>query len=218
MYFNSEYEPEFSFYRQRPAVSYIRVLHASPDAPAVDVYANGGLIARNLSFKGFTPYLRVIPGNYNIRVFPTGKKANPVLDTFFRIPPQSIFTLVAGGRLENIGLFAVADPVTPIPDNKALIRFAHMSPNAPNVDITLPDGKVLFKNVAFRQVTKYIPVDAGNYTLQARPTETNQVALNVPNINLKPRHIYTVYAVGLVGETPPLQVLIPLDGSTYIKF
>jgi len=31
-------------------ISYVRVLNASPDAPAVDIYINGGLIFKNIKF------------------------------------------------------------------------------------------------------------------------------------------------------------------------
>jgi len=34
--------------------AYIRLFHASPDAPAVDVYANGTLIAKGLLYKQIT--------------------------------------------------------------------------------------------------------------------------------------------------------------------
>jgi hypothetical protein len=46
---------------------------------------------------------------------------------------------------------------------------------------------------------------------------TNNIILTVPNTNLRAGNIYTVYIVGLANGSPGLQVLIPLDGSTYLK-
>ena len=37
-------------YRAMQMNSYIRVFHASPNAPAVDVYANGNLIVKDLVY------------------------------------------------------------------------------------------------------------------------------------------------------------------------
>lgn len=200
------------------AVSFIRVLHASPDAPAVDVYANGNPIAKNLAYKGFTPYVKVPAGNYNIKVFPAGKTVNPVVDSNFELPGNSIFTVAAIGNLANISLLPVLEPLHSANPGFAMVRFAHLSPTAPPVDITLPNGQKLFKDVEFKEVTGYIPVRPGNYTLQARPTGTDKVALIVPNIVFKPNLLYTVYAVGLLEGKPSLQVLIPQDGGTYLKF
>ena len=55
------------------------------------------------------------------------------------------------------------------------------------------------------------------YRLQARIAGTDQVILDVPNINLTANRYYTVYAVGLPVGQPPLQVLIPLDGQSYLN-
>lgn len=200
------------------ATSYVRLLHASPNAPAVDVYANDVLIARNLAYRDFTPYLRLRAGNYNIKVYPTGQRTNPVIDTNIMVPPFSIFTVAAIGELPNISLLPIPEPRMPIPLGKLYIRFAHLSPDAPAVDITLPDGTPLFKNVSYKQVTDYIPVDPGTYTLQARIAGTDDVVLTVPNVNLHPNRFYTTYAVGLAQGTPGLQVLIPLDGNSYLRF
>ena len=38
-------------YRTMQMNSLIRVLHAAPNAPAVDIYANGNLVVKNLSYK-----------------------------------------------------------------------------------------------------------------------------------------------------------------------
>lgn len=215
--FENYYYPDDYYYREPEANSYVRILHASPNAPAVDVYANGNPIARNVTYREFTPYLAVQPGSYRVTVFPAGQTQNPVIDTNVNIPERSIITAAAIGTLPNIGLLAVPDTPGTVPQGKVRVRFVHLSPNTPNVDITLPNGTRLFRNVAYRGITGYTTIDPGVYTLQARPTGTENVALNVPNIRFKPNRFYTVYAVGLSGGRPPLQVLIPLDGNSYLK-
>lgn len=217
MYDDMRYDYTY-MYRAMPGISYVRILHASPDAPPVDIYANGNLLARNLSYRNFTEYLRVPSGQYTINVFPAGQTQNPVISTVLNLAPQTIFTVAAIGRLANISLMPIQDPIMPIPAGKLYLRFVHLSPNAPIVDITLPDGTMLFRNVGYRNVTNYIPLNPGTYTIQARPAGTTQVALYVPNIRLRANRFYTIYAVGLAGANPPLQVLIPLDGSSYIRF
>lgn len=195
---------------------YIRILHASPDAPAVDVYANGNLIANNLAFKKFTEYFPVPAGRYTIKIYPAGQKNQPVLETNVSIPEKSIVTVAAVGNLSKLELLAVPDNIMSIPPRKAYVRFVHLSPDAPGVDITTPDGTKLFADVEFKEISNYRAVNPGMYTLQARVAGTSQVVLNVPNVRIRQGRFYTVYAVGLAGGNPPLQVLIALDGNTYI--
>lgn len=207
---------DYPFYRADPEVSHIRILHASPDAPPVDIYANGNVIARGLAYKGFTEYQQLPEGQYGITVFPAGQTSNPIISTRITIPGRRILTVAAINPLANIELFTIPDPSMQLDPGKAFVRFVHLSPDTPNVDITSPDGTRIFRNVGYRGITNHVPLDAGTYTLEARPTGTEDIALYVPNIYLTPGRAYTVYAVGLLRGNPPLQVLIALDGSSYI--
>lgn len=125
----------------------------------------------------------------------------------------SILTVAAVGTLSDIGLLAITDANEPKKAGKALIRFLHLSPNAPAVDITLPNGTVIFSDVSFKHITPYIDVTPMNYTLQVRVAGTSNVVLTVPNVNLVEEKYYTVYAIGLVGEEPELEALLLPDGE-----
>jgi hypothetical protein len=191
--------------------SYVRVFHAVPDAPAVDVYANCNLIVQNLSYKNVSEYLNVPSGPTNIKIYPAGERYNPVLDVDIVVPPSQILTVAAVGTLAEIGLLAIEESKECAPCYQTSVRFGHLSPNAPAVDITLEDGTVIFANVSFTQVTDYIRVDAGIYKLQVRIAGTNQIVLRLSPAELMPKNFYTVYAVGLVGQIPPLEALVSLD-------
>ncbi len=193
--------------------TYIRVLHASPGAPAVDVYVNNNPVIQGLKYKEFSNYLSVMPGAYNIKVYPAGQQMNPVINTTVTAGPMAAYTIAAAGVLPNISLMPIMDPyVPPQNPNMSYVRFAHLSPNAPAVDITLPDGTKLFSNVKYTEYANYIEVDPGIYTLQVRPAGSEDVVLTVPNVQLMPGVYQTIYAVGLVGETPPLEAVSAIDG------
>ncbi len=195
--------------------SYVRVLHASPDAPGVDIYLNRMLVARNLLYKNFTPYLPLMPGKYKVEVYATGTRVNPVIDTVLDVMPNSDYTVAATGMLENIKPLVINDTAMMLPGHKGQVKFVHLSPNAPAVDVTLRDGTELFKNIEFREISENLLVDPGRYTLQVRLAGTDDVVLTVPNVVIDPKRYYTVYAVGLAGGNPPLQALIALDKASY---
>jgi hypothetical protein len=195
-------------YRAMQMNSYIRILHASPNAPAVDVYANGNLIVKNLAYKELSQYIPVPPGNYNIKVYPSGQMTNPVINTNITIRPNTVFNVAAIGTLPNISLYPIPEPITAQNSGRPCVRFVHLSPNAPEVDIKLADGTRVFNNVAYKDITKYACIPAGTYTFTVSPSGTNNVVLTVPNVKLNADNYYTIYAVGLVGKVPALEAIV----------
>jgi hypothetical protein len=212
MYYNEKYTENYEMQNMRePSMASVRVLHAVPDAPNVDVYANDKMIARNLAFGENTPYTPVSAGNYEISLYVAGTKDSPVLANRLVIGNNDILTVAAVGTLDTIGFLSIPDSNMPMESGMAMVRFSHLSPNAPAVDITLPNGTILFRNVSYKHLTPYIAVPPRNYTLQVRAAGTPNVVLSVPNVSLAQNKMYTVYAVGLVGEDPELEALLLLD-------
>ncbi|MDF2521581.1 MAG: hypothetical protein K0R84_2209 [Clostridia bacterium] len=201
--------------RQAPMTSHIRVLHASPDAPGVDVYVNNNLAARDVTYREFTPYIPIAGGLYNITVYRTGTRVNPIINTNVNIPPRSIFTVAATGRLADIELTLVPEPPIQRQPGRSYIRVVHLSPGSPNVDL-YGDGTRLFSDIEYEEISTYVGIRPGRHEFQVRVAGTNNTVLTVPNINLRPNKIYTLYIIGLAVGTPGLQMLIPLDGSTYL--
>lgn len=200
------------------SMGYVRVIHTVPDAPNVDIYANDKLIIRNLAYGNYTDYLSIPEGTYKISLYVTGTKNSPVLANMLTVNKNSILTVAAVGTLSNIELLAITDSNEIRKPGKAMIRFLHLSPNAPAVDITLPDGTVVFNNIAFKQITPYIDVMPMKYTLQVRVAGTSNIVLTVPDVNLIADKYYTVYAIGLVGGKPELEALLLLDGENNMKW
>lgn len=195
--------------------SFVRVLHASPDAPNVDIYVDDELVYKDLAYKKFTPYIPLKPDQYNVKVYATGTKTNPVTDTTLDVLANQDYTVAATGMLKDIKLLVVHDTAMFLKPNHGQIKFVHLSPNAPAVDITLQNGKILFKDIEYKEVSNNLEVPVGNYTIQARVTGTDKIVLTVPNVLIKDNKYYTIYVVGLVGDEPPLQVLIALDKASY---
>jgi hypothetical protein len=197
-------------------IAYLRLLHASPDAPSVDVYANNNLLVRDLAFGILTNYFCLTPGPYRITVYPTGTQTNPLIDTTVTLANRTIATAAIIGMLADISLQVIPEPPVIIPYQNAAIRAIHLSPNTPNIDVTQADGTILFQNISYTTVTSYVAVTPGEYTLQLRLAGTDQILLAIPNVYLSWGRTYSVYAIGLQDGTPPLQAIVALDGNSYI--
>src|SRR4051812_10110579 len=57
----------------------VRVVHASPDAPVVNVLIDGQPIAQDLSFGTATKYAPMSPGNHRAQIVPANGDA-PIID------------------------------------------------------------------------------------------------------------------------------------------
>jgi len=192
----------------------VRVVHASPDAPAVDVWVNDAIKAfTNAPFKGITSYAELDPGNYNFKVVPAGATEPAVIDADVGLDADTDYTVVAVGKLADIEPLVLVDDNTLPAAGMAHVRFVHASPDAPNVDIYVKDGPVLFENVPFKQAFPYVPVNAGTYDLEVRVHDTGAVVLEVPGLALADQTVYTVFAMGLAGGEPTLTAVPSVDAS-----
>jgi hypothetical protein len=192
-------------------LSKVRILHASPDAPAVDIKVNGLTAIENLGYLENTAYVDLETGSTNIQVVPNGLEAPVVIDATLDLEAAD-YSVLAIGELADITALPLAD------DNMlsdgARIRFVHASPDAPNVDIALADGgPVLFADVAFGTSGGYIEVPGGIYDLEARVAGTDTVALSVPGVNVTGNRVFTVVATGLLSGSPSLSALPLLDAE-----
>lgn len=191
----------------------VRVVHASPDAPAVDVLVNGSAAFTNAPFKGITNYASLDAGSYSVAVVPTGATEPKVISATLTLDADKDYTVVAVGKLANIEPLVLVDNNAAPAGGKAHVRFVHASPDAPAVDIAVKGGPVIFSNVAFKGVGDYMPVDAGTYDLEVRLAGTNTVALDLPGIALADGTVYTVFAMGLAGGEPALTAVLSEDAK-----
>lgn len=193
----------------------VRVVHASPDAPAVDVFVNGNETLSDVPFFTASDYLSVPGGAYRFQVAPAGTSADQaVIDADgVRLAAGRDYTVVAVNTVANIEPLVLEDNNAAPAAGKAHVRFVHASPNAPAVDIKVAGGPTVFSNIEFKEVGTYTPVDAGTYNLQVTPAGGSDVVLDLPNITLDAGTVYTVYATGLVGGTPALGAQITVDAT-----
>jgi hypothetical protein len=175
----------------------VRVVHASPDAPAVDVIVNGQRALTNVPFFTASDYLDLPAGSYDIQVVPTGASEPVVIDAQdVSIAAGMAYTIAATGELANISATVLSDNLAAPEAGKAHVRVIHFSPDAPAVDIRVAGGPALLSNLAFPNASAYTPVDAGTYDLEVTPAGSTDVVLPINDVALEAGRIYDVFAVG----------------------
>ncbi len=179
----------------------VRVVHASPDAPAVDVWVDGTQVLQGVEFTQGSEYLSVPAGAHQIVVTPAGGDASQaVIDATVTVEGGMNYTIAAVGTLDSMEPTVIVDDSSEPAQGMAHVRVLHTAPDAPAVDIAAANGPVLFENLAFMEVSDYAPVDAGAYDLQVRPTGTEDSALDISGLPVEAGVIYSVFAMGQVGD------------------
>ncbi|HEX5132721.1 MAG TPA: DUF4397 domain-containing protein [Candidatus Krumholzibacteria bacterium] len=174
------------------------VIHASPDAPGVDLIVDGKKVGTDLQFPNNTGYVKLNEGTRNVKVNVTGTTTTAI-DADLMVEAGTYYSVFAVDTVASIEPLVLEDDLTAPAAGKSHVRFVHLSPNAPAVDITLSDGTVVFGNYAFKAASPFTPLDAGTYPLQVRLQGTSTVVLDLGNVTVAAGKIYTVFAKGLVG-------------------
>jgi hypothetical protein len=179
----------------------IMIVHASPDAPDVDILLDD--VKKNGSpvvYLDNSDYLPALVGQRNLKINIAGTTTS-ALNQNIAVAKDASYTVFAAGFASNLIPIVVKDSLVTPATGKAHIRFIHLSPDAPAVDIkeSGSGGAVLFSNRAYRSVSNFISIDAGEYTLDAMVAGSSVVAITVTGITFEAGKIYTVYARGSLG-------------------
>lgn len=182
----------------------VRVLHASPDAPPVDVYVDGAAVLTNVAFGTISSYLEVSAGEHQVQVFAAG--ADPaadtaVIDATVPLGGGSSTTIAATNSIESIEAQVITD--SPNPSSDAVqVRIVHLSADTPPVDIAPDGGEEIVQGLAYGTATEYLTVPAGQLDVEARPAGAvdGWVAANPGGVFLSNGKAYSLFAVGSLAD------------------
>jgi hypothetical protein len=185
-------------------ISFVSFYHGAPSAPDMNILIDGGQI-NNVPFKysDYTNYLGFRPRSVKVKFGPTNA-VNPSRDTTLTLVEDKIYSIFVVDEAAQIDLLVLTDDSLETPaTGKAGVRFVHLSPDAPAVDVatTGTSAANLFSNVGFKGSTDFIELAAGKHTLQVKNAGGSDVLLPVPNVELTAGRIYTFVFRGFV--TPP---------------
>ncbi len=177
----------------------LMIIHASPDAPAVDLLLDGTkLNSSDVNYIDYTPYISATAGTRVLKVNVAGTSTT-ALQANLSVVNGKNYSVFAIDSVSKLSGLVVEDNLSTPASGKAHVRFIHLSPDAPAVDVAVTGGGVVFGNKNFKDFTAFTPLDANTYNLEVRLAGTSTVVLPLPGIVLTAGKIYTVYAKGFAG-------------------
>jgi hypothetical protein len=197
-------------------------LHASPDAPAVDVFAGAAQLVENLAFGALSAPIQVAPndgvtldffataaGTMRPMGAPAATAMTPRLEAGERYLAVATGFLSPAGGAPGFQLVALRDELLPDPA-RAKLRVLHASPDAPAVDVgviandtfTAPEP---LRNLAFRMASpaEGLALDPGMLTVGVAPTGMTTPVARFP----------LVLTAGLRAHVVAAGALAPMMGA-----
>ena len=191
----------------------VRVLHASPTAPAVDVLIDGAVAISSLSYGNITGYAEVEEGIRNFVVAPAGT-TTAVINASPEIMGGVFYTVVAFNNLDSISVLVLVNDLEP-PSGSGLVRVGHVAPSAPSVDvyITVPGGSIIdidptLEGVEFSSVSEYLTVPPGAYQAFITIAGTKTIVIDSGQFTVEAGGSYSAFALDAAGGGSSFSILV----------
>lgn len=188
----------------------IRILHASPDTPNIDFYVNSNCFSKEVQYKKITEYLLLPKGKHQIDLFPTDNKGSSLLSKEITIEPGKSYTVAIIGKVKNLCLAPYLNQPE-VPPEEAKIRFLHLSPDVPQLDIAVKNRDIVFPNISYKKVTDYLGLTPMTIDLEVRKAGTKNVILPMPKSKFLSNQAYTIVLVGFIKEKLEIEALFIKD-------
>lgn len=168
----------------------VRVLHASPDAPAVDVTINNTSIAANAPFKAATAFSNTNAGRGTVRVNVAGT-ATTVISATPDFNAGRSYTIIAANKVAAIEPLIIDDDGAAPASGQVKVRVVHGAPSAPAVDVyvTAPNAALAgatptLAAVPFKTISSVLQVAAGSYQIRVTAAGSKDAVFDAGTVPL----------------------------------
>lgn len=190
----------------------VRVVHASPDAPAINVLVDGQPLAQGVAFGSASEYAAVSPGGHQVQVVPTDGGA-PIIDQTVTFDGWTSNILAVVGQLANIQLQTNTVDISETDPGQARLRVINAVPDAQSISVGAPGNQeAMVDGVQFPNASDYQTVNPGTYDLEVRNADSGQTLVAAPGIQVDAGQVYDLFALGQVasGNVQLLPLVTPV--------
>ena len=145
------------------AAATVRVVHASPGAPEVDVLLDGQPLLQGLPYGTASSYATMTAEEHRLQVVPTGQTADAaVVDETIDAAPGQAYLLAVFGLLNDIGGDIYDVDLSEIEPGNARVRLLNFSPDAGAIDLLETGGDEWFGDVELGEASDYSDIAASS--------------------------------------------------------
>jgi|SRR5579884_37609 len=193
----------------------IAFLHISADAPAVDIYIDGGRVVSDLDFSETSAYLGLTAGTHQVVVTPASR-LDVLASGAVTAQAGASFTWVLSGVVtpgdtnppaSGDQLFAHIVQLNDAAGASGIteLRVVNASPGAGPLQVSVagPMTLTLATNLGYGAVTAYAPLAAGTYTMNVYQSGASAPAESITPVPVGQGNAYTVVLGGLLPSVIP---------------
>ena len=208
----------------------VRVLNGAANYGEVAISIGSKSLSESLPFATATSYIPIEEGFRTVTVSSATYPKYIIYRQMIPFVAGVSMTLALVNSANGIGIQTMIDlPCRGGARNLSCLRMANLSYNSGPLDLMLADGRVVFSEVRFKEVTQYKRAMAGNYSFvvvnspnrpmpivselmltneRANQNRRIQNGLLEFSIDMRANTLYTIYILGNDGYLPQLQAYV----------
>jgi hypothetical protein len=200
----------------------LRVIHVSPDAPLVDVFAGTTAVAsmQDVNYQVASGFLELEAGDYTFRVEAETPGGNAeVLSVPATLSDDTVYNVLAVGDVANLEALLVTSPKGPIADGNIRVQIVHGAPDAPTVDVyvTAPNTALAdeqpLATLSFKDFTGSVEVPGADYQIRIAAAGTTNVVFDSGTLALAAGADLFITATQNVATGDSPVALLVADGT-----
>lgn len=181
--------------------AYVSIYQSSPDAPDMEIFADANRVtSQPLGFSEFIAYSPFFTGERLFR-FLNSINGGTLLEKNFQLEVDEIYSVFVLDHATDLDAKLVKDEWEDTKADFAQIRFAHLSPDAGEVFVELSGLQApITANTLFKDVTGFGEVEKGTYDILIKSVEDGETLIEIKNVEIKEKNVYTLLLRGLYEE------------------
>ena len=191
----------------------IRVVHAAPVVPSLDIYVGDTLFFDNIFYSHISEYAPINSGDQTVkaRAAMTSPKDPSLIEVNAPYNNDQDYTIVVAGSLDSLQYWRLDDDNLNLPGTgSSRVRVVHASAGTPSAEICI--GEVC-RTLAFKEDTGYFLMDPGVYTPKVHLNGPDPYFIKVPPLVVQDNSIHTVFLAGKRHGEPRLELLYTFDAG-----
>jgi len=185
-----------------PPIALVSFFQAVPNEPAVDFYLDNNKVNwAPINYGDGVDYFRAFASKRTAYFYLPSTMDKKFSDTL-SFKQDSIYSLFLAGTTAHPELIKLNDIIEKPASGKASIRFIHLSPDAPAVDVAVKDSAAFVTNKSFKGNSPFTPITGDKtYTFNVLQKGTTNVLATISGVNLPSGSVSTLVFSGLSAGT-----------------
>lgn len=202
-----------------PDTAFVSIYHGSPNAPELDIYTESRRITNSpLAYSQSFPYSQFFTADRTLKFNPHNA-SNTLLETEHTFEKDKIYTLFIVNEVADLEVLQIEDSWEDPDGDHAMVRLAHLSPDAGELEVLINDESLPFGNSnPYLEVTEFLKMEKAKVKVTVKSKISGEKLVEVNEIDLRGNRVYTLMIRGFADPSKGNNQLSVQLITNYIKF